>query len=107
VLSLATEVVPVLLHIDKDALHLLLQSLDDMVRLLASARISKGRPSVVVEALRTRRQGTRVLADLIRGARRTVPTQAADLAESFDSLQRFLQDSVHNIQQETSLQLMG
>lgn len=104
--TLAFEASPTFLRVDEEAARQVLQSLDDLARLLVAARSNSVRSSVIAEALKARRAGSAALAALTRGARRHTPSQAAELSETFESLQRIIHDSVHNIQQETSLSLM-
>lgn len=103
--GLCAELAPLFSRLNKDAFRRLLQSLDDTARLMTAAREGTGRPTLVAQALRTRRTGGSALADLFRDGRRRAPSQTAELQELFDALQRYLEDSVHNIQQENSLRL--
>ena len=96
---------PAALFVDLDAegCGRLLASYDALLRLDLEARKGSKRGGLLADALRARREARKILAALVKRARQERPSQASDLSEDFAALGGCLDDYLHNISQDVSL----
>jgi len=90
--------------LDAEASEELLGALDALAGAYERCRGGATSPLLLAEAMAARRRAAGALRRLVRLARQRRPMVASDLAEDVASLERYLDDCVHNVDQELGFQ---
>jgi hypothetical protein len=89
--------------VDPEQTRALASYLDQIVELYTLACTGGHRPSLTAKTLSLRRAAKVLLVELCRKTREARPCQFADLDEDLRVVNKWLEDCVHNIEQESSL----
>ena len=103
---LLQDLTPLFLALDPEVFQSLLTGMNDFCRIYESCRSGDSQASLVARGLRLRRGVLKDLSMLTAEARRKRPIEASNVADDIEGLRKFVEDLLHNVTQEQSLQAL-